>query len=189
MKTTAVLFGLTFVLAATGLGQGRTVTNATLAKFQQQRLAAEREYRDNYERLGFPSPEELDRQREKDLAARLKLAEQLRQERLEKERLELERKSLEVEAASAEANIEINLNDRGSLGGYYPAWTGSGVFYDRFGHRRLRHRFPPLGVFSRRDQFHVPVDRTGAYRVTPFGVIPTPRYDVPRGRLRGGFWR
>ncbi|MDQ3801599.1 MAG: hypothetical protein M3384_19425 [Acidobacteriota bacterium] len=38
----------------------KTVTNADLEKFRQKRLAAEADYRDNYEKRGMPSPEELE---------------------------------------------------------------------------------------------------------------------------------
>src|SRR5688572_24288805 len=84
MKKAALIFGLFFSLVLSAAAQVRTVTNSTLQKFQQKRIAAERDYRENYEKLGFPSPEELDRQREADLKARIEIAEQLRQARLEK---------------------------------------------------------------------------------------------------------
>ena len=67
MKKAALIFGLILSLTAIGIGQVRTVTNSTLQKFQEKRLAAERDYRDNYARMGFPSPEELDRQRDTDI--------------------------------------------------------------------------------------------------------------------------
>src|SRR5688572_28624104 len=134
MKTAALIFGLTLTLAVTSFGQVRTVTNSTLSKFQQKRLAAERDYRENYARMGFPSPEELDRQREADLTARLKLAEQLRQARLEKERLELERRSLDLQAARLE--VEINESDQveGFHGTYFGGFAGFGGF-NGFGSR------------------------------------------------------
>ena len=44
----------------------RTVTNTDLEKFKQKRLNAERDLRENYEKLGFPSPEELEKQRKAD---------------------------------------------------------------------------------------------------------------------------
>ena len=52
----SIFIAVGFVSAQTAR---RTVTNADLEKFRQKRLAAEQNYRDNYERLGFPSPEEL----------------------------------------------------------------------------------------------------------------------------------
>ena len=52
------------IFAAVGLAvsQTKTVTNSDLEQFRQKRLEAERDYRENYEKLGFPSPEELERQ-------------------------------------------------------------------------------------------------------------------------------
>lgn len=87
------LTGLFFVILATGLSvfaQSRTVTNADLEKYRQERLKAEREYRENYERLGMPSPEELERQREKSRIETEQLADKLRREATERERLEIQ---------------------------------------------------------------------------------------------------
>jgi len=171
MKSAALIFGLTLTLAGTSFGQVRTVTNSTLLKFQQKRLAAERDYRENHERMGFPSPEELDRQRESDLTARLQLAEQLRQARLEKERIELERRNLDLETARLEAEItETEQVDDGFYGTYFGGFSGFGGFSSR-------HRF---GRF-RRPSF----DR-GGYRVTPFGVIRVPNPRPARILLRSG---
>ena len=60
------LFILALVFAAANLAasQTKTVTNGDLEQFRQKRLKAERDYRENYEKLGFPSPEELERQSE-----------------------------------------------------------------------------------------------------------------------------
>src|SRR5688572_27868014 len=142
MKTAALIFGLTLTLAVTSFGQVRTVTNSTLSKFQQKRLAAERDYRENYARMGFPSPEELDRQREADLTARLQLADQLRQARLEKERLELERRSLDLQAAQLEAEI----NDTNQVDSFYGTYFGGVGGFGGFSGFGSRHRF---GKFRR----------------------------------------
>lgn len=96
MKTFTLVLGMVVSLAVVGFGQ-KTVTNSTLQKFQQMRLAAERDYRENYARMGFPSPEERDRQRDADMTAQFQLSDQLRQARLESERLQLERRSLDLE--------------------------------------------------------------------------------------------
>lgn len=62
--------GLFFILflnlsaISAAFAQTKTVTNADLEKFRQKRVQAEREYRENYEKLGFPSPEEMERSRE-----------------------------------------------------------------------------------------------------------------------------
>ncbi|MDQ3181358.1 MAG: hypothetical protein M3Q33_12660 [Acidobacteriota bacterium] len=58
------LFILVLIFATTNLAvsQTKTVTNGDLEQFRQKRLKAEKDYRENYEKLGFPSPEELERQ-------------------------------------------------------------------------------------------------------------------------------
>lgn len=160
MKKAALIFGLVFSITAIGTAQVRTVDNFTLQKFQQQRLAAERDYRDNYARLGFPSPEELDRQRDADMAARVQLSDQLRKARLEKERLELERWNLGVQAAGQLHNSVIEVEPAASYGGYFDSYGG---YYS--GRRYSRHS----GYFPNR------VYRNdGGYRATPVGVYPNP---------------
>lgn len=158
MKKAAFIVGFVLSMAVFGSGQSRTVTNATLHKFQEKRLAAERDYRENYARLGLPSPEELDRQRDLDMAARIQLAELLRQARLERERLELERRNLDLEAAAL-LNDDADDTDRGAYYGGYVA--GYGAFYTG---GRFRHHGGPFG--SRR------FSAVGGYRATPVGVYP-----------------
>lgn len=87
---------LTVLAGASAFGQ-RSVTNAELEKFRQRRLQAEQDYRTNYERMGFPSPEELQRQIERSMSDRLALAERLAKEELERERIQIERERLEIE--------------------------------------------------------------------------------------------
>ena len=180
MKKAALVLGFIVALTVMASAQTRTatVTNFTLAKYQTARLAAERELREKYAQMGFPSPEELDRQKEADLKARLELAEQLRRARLEKERLELERRGLDIEAARLDAEIESSTVSEG-----YPVYIGGGLFssgFNSFDRRRRHHRsrsFPHAGP-------------RGAYRVTPVGVIRTGgtrpgRFFAPRPRSRG----
>jgi hypothetical protein len=163
MKKAALIFGFVVSMVLVGAAQTRTVTNSSLQKFQEKRLAAERDYRENYARLGLPSPEELDRQRDLDMAARIELAEQLRRARLEKERLELERRNLDLEAAAL-SNVDQAVDQGVYYGGGYIG--GFGGFYSggRFGRR---------GGFFPNRRFHT-VD---GYRATPVGVYPvsTPR--------------
>ena len=103
-----LLFILCLSLAAAGssLAQTRTVTNRDLEKFRQKRVEAERQYRENYEKLGFPSPEELDRAREE---SRYETEESLvrqREERLETEAdFRAQARALSAEIASVEAQI------------------------------------------------------------------------------------
>ena len=185
MKKAALFLGLVLSFAAVSFGQVRTVTNSTLQKFQQKRLDAERDYRNNYARMGFPSPEELDRQRDADMAARLQLADQLRTARLEKERLELEREGLALKAAAMERERDDAYSYHNGYGGYngyggffggYGGFYSNGGFFDgRFGDRH--GRFGGGVLFP-------------GYRATPFEVYPNPiRQTRPLfvpGRTRGG---
>ena len=104
MKKIAVFLGVVFSLSLVGLAKQdrhgkRNVTNSDLETFRQKRLDAERDYRENYERMGFPSPEELAKQRDDDMVRLAALADQLRQARLEKDRIELERDKMALDAA------------------------------------------------------------------------------------------
>ncbi|HEX8287085.1 MAG TPA: hypothetical protein VF556_03770 [Pyrinomonadaceae bacterium] len=84
----------------------KTVTNADLEKYRQKRLQSEREYRDNYEKLGFPSPEELQRQREQSRAANEQAIVRQREKRLQNESDYTEQADvLRAEIASVEAQI------------------------------------------------------------------------------------
>ncbi len=165
MKKAAVIFGFIFSLATVGFGQRQTVTNFTLEKYQQQRLAAEKDSRETYARMGFPSPEELDRQRDADMTARIQLAEQLRQARLENERIEMERRNAELNAAAI-ANASSDGGYDGYSGdGYYGGYIGGvGGYYN--GNRWQ----------SRSNRFF----NGGGYRATPVGVYPTCRPRMSR---------
>jgi hypothetical protein len=170
MKTAALIIGFILTTAVVGFGQARTITNFELEKYQQQRLTAEREYRENYKRLGFPSPEELDKQRDEDMKTRVALADQLRQARLEKERIELERQGMALDATRRDSDDEVYQSD-GYYGGYV---TGFGTYNS--GRRYGRHRGRGF-------------NRGGGYRVTPFEVIrvptrPRPRPITVRGSVR-----
>ena len=127
MKKIAVIFGVVFALSVVAMAQV-TVTNFELEKFKRQRLAAEKDYRENYERMGFPSPEELDARRERDLQTQLAFSEQLRQERLERERVQNERDALvlnaemmaaERRARDEAAEVEQESNNYYYGGGYH----------------------------------------------------------------------
>lgn len=91
----SMLFFVVFLSVASGLviGQTRTVTNADLEKFRQERLKNEKDYRENYARLGFPSPEELQRRSEQSSKETSELAAKFRAEERERQRLERSRQA------------------------------------------------------------------------------------------------
>lgn len=135
------IFVLFFLLSAnTANGQARTITNADLERFREKRLEAEREYRENFARLGFPSPEELERDREASIRAKVELSDRLRAERLRQEQAELERRRLE--AAAREREVEIFADDERYPGGYF---FSSSSFRGRAGRRPWLGGRVPVG--------------------------------------------
>lgn len=121
-----------FVFAGIASAQSKTVTNDDLAKYREKRLQAEKDLRENYVKLGFPSPEELEKQRAKDAKEREDLSARLMRERLERERRETEQRWLAYQAAQAAqaAQTQIVIEQGG---GYY---TGFSNFRNRNRHRR-----------------------------------------------------
>ena len=104
-----ILMGVSYVGAQT-----LEITNADLEKFRAKRLAAEKELRENYARLGFLSPEELAKQAEKESKERTELVDKLRADRLERERVDVERLRVisEIERASQPQKVIIERNDQ-----------------------------------------------------------------------------
>jgi len=151
MKRIAVFLVVLVGGAAFADAQGRRVTNADLEKFKVKRLAAEQDLRENYARLGFPSPEEMEKQRDQEAKERMELFESLQAARLERERLEIERQRLAVEQAKAEQPI-IVVEGRDDNGYFFGYSTFGGGFGNRF---PWRSRFPFRGRFFGNDSYRV----------------------------------
>ena len=113
------LLGVTGVLA-----QDLTITNAELEKFRKKRLEAEKEYRENYAQMGFPSPAELAKQLEQDRIDNEKFAARLSQERVERERIE----AMKVQAAAqAAAGPQTVITMPQQQPQYNPYWNPYGM--------------------------------------------------------------
>ena len=125
-----IVFLICFSLAAVILtpAQGRTVTNADLEKYAQERIKAERNLRENYARLGFSSPEERERRNAADAKERAELAARLRQERLERERTAAEVEQLRVQQARYDAYIR-SLSYGRQTQDNYSGYLGYGYSY------------------------------------------------------------
>jgi hypothetical protein len=164
---------LSFLAVVSASAQTRTVTNNDLEKYRQKRVAAERDLRENYERLGFPSPAELERQIEQNRIERSELAARLRSETLERERLNLERWRAETDAQSRNVQIQIHNNlPRGDNGfvGYAP----NGFFnYPYFGFPKYRYNNYGFGRGYRRGYGNEP--RIEYRNNLPVLVQPPPR--------------
>ena len=128
-----LIFLLTGVLAAQ-----RTVTNADLEKYRQVRLEADRDYRENYQRLGLPSPEELEKRREASRAETDRLYEKLRSERLEAARISAIQAAADAQLAASTQIVPVAVpySDPGYY--YYPNWYYSNWYYGN-------GRFPRYG--------------------------------------------
>jgi hypothetical protein len=100
--------------------QSKTVTNLDLEKYKTARLEAEKDLRENYAKMGFPSPEELATQQAEDEKARIVLLDKLRAERLERERIDAEnRRNQAAFIAAAQNQIIVERQDNsGYLYGY-----------------------------------------------------------------------
>lgn len=146
----------------------RKVTNTDLEKYRAKRVAAEREYRENYARLGFPSPEDLERQNEKSRLELYALADKLRAERLERERIEAERR-----AAAAAAQAQTVYSELPAIG-YSTAYPiGSGYYWgsDGIRHQYGRRRYVQRGYFA-----------GGQFWPTPVRVRSGPMFRTVRPR-------
>jgi len=136
-----LLFFVVFLSVAAGsvVGQTRTVTNADLEKFRQERLKNEKDYRENYARLGFPSPEELQRRYEQSSKETSELAAKFRADERERQRLERSRQ--------AGSNILLlNTGGRQYSSPYYYNYPGYGNFYPG----RSRRNFSSIPYNSNR---------------------------------------
>lgn len=83
--------------------QTKKVTDADLEKFRQKRIQSEKDYRENYAKLGLPSPEELEKRRIEEAKEREELSARLRGERLERERIEAEQLQRQIEQLRLDA--------------------------------------------------------------------------------------
>jgi hypothetical protein len=59
MKIRILLIVSVLLATNSAFAQRKTITNANLEKYKQERLKREADYRANYKKLGLPSPEEL----------------------------------------------------------------------------------------------------------------------------------
>ncbi len=86
-----VVLTSTVVLAA---AQTKVLTNADFEKYRLEREKAEMEYRENYARHGFPSPEELEKRRRQEVTDNQQFVLLLTQQLAEEERIESQRRSM-----------------------------------------------------------------------------------------------
>ena len=195
----SIFIAVGFVAAQTAR---RTVTNADLEKFRQKRLLAEKSYRENYERLGFPSPEELEARNERDRQTKSALS-----TRIERENYDRERIRREEEMRQSQARILYNYANQNTYngGGYYPQVYSGGFFggfggfsgfnnFGGYGYYKGKNNFGSFG-FGRRGNFYdsiqpgtVAPPRNGVrINTNPIRISVTPRAGFGSGgRVSGG---
>ncbi|MCU0240132.1 MAG: hypothetical protein MUC29_11885 [Pyrinomonadaceae bacterium] len=107
MKTLSFIL-LILTLSIVVFGQRKTITNADLEAIKQKRIKAEQEYRENYKKLGMPSPEELEQreiERQQRLAESSRIANEKRQQN--ENYWQSQARILRSEIASVDAQINI----------------------------------------------------------------------------------
>jgi hypothetical protein len=138
MKKIAVVFCVFFSLSMAVAAQTsrRTVTNFDLEKYRDQRVAAEREYRDTYAQRGMLSPDEIKAASDARIQQTLDLAERMRSDQIEQQRLALQAQAQQIEIE------ELRSQQPAPQSAFYPydssIWS-YGVFSDFGGGFRGRN--------------------------------------------------
>lgn len=125
MKGSLLFFVVLLSVAGVSAQATKTVTNADLEKFRQERLKNEKDYRENYAKWGMPSPEELQRRNEQSAKELTELSNRLRAERLEQERQE----ALAAQGQSGVYAVPIAQPRRYYQAPYYYGYPVYGGFY------------------------------------------------------------
>ena len=138
MKTRLLFVLVSLVVFGVSAFAQRSVTNADLERYRDQRVRAENDLRYNYARLGFPSPEELERREMERDRMRNELAARLHDQEVEEQRLIMQYRM--AMAASRPQTIVIQSGeDYGDgflqVGGYY---GGYGSFGNGWNYRPRR---------------------------------------------------
>lgn len=139
----SLLFFVVLLSAATAnsvTGQTKIVTNSDLEKFRQERLKAEKDYAENYKKWGFPSPEELEKQRVQSAIELSETSARLRAARLEQERLTLERQQ--------QSQVYYVPLLRQNSSPYYFNYAPYGFYYSRSNRPGSRFPFKGFGNFG-----------------------------------------
>jgi len=119
-------FCLVVVSAMAAAAQARTITDLDLEQYKEKRIAAERDLRENYAKMGFSSPEERERRLAQDAKDLEELSSRLRNERLARE-------SYDAQRAYAES---LDSSDQPAVQTY----SADGVYYSSPGYYRYRRQ-------------------------------------------------
>lgn len=136
---------IVLLFSANVSAQTRTITNTDLEKYRATRLEGERDLRENYERLGFSSPEVREARRQQYAREISELSARIELENAEKARIAREEAAAQAAAIYAQRRYEgTNI--------YYGYNNGSGFYslpYFYSGYWRVR-RFPLQDRFGQK---------------------------------------
>lgn len=133
-KHFVVFLSLIFSVSSVAFAQTRTVTNRDLEKFRQKRLQAEQQYRENYEKMGFPSPDELERKRLEDQRDLIEFSQRLEVSRLQREAAQAAAENQAILARNQYLQSQL-YNSGYPASGYYYGYSpyyGYGGFYNYY---------------------------------------------------------
>lgn len=166
-KFAIVILSLTFSVSV--FAQTKTVTNEDLEKFRQQRVESEKQLKEKYAELGFPSPAQIEKQNAERRAAMEQVSDELRQRNAQAQNeIITQANELRAQIASVEAQINYLRNQQNPSGVYkggtatitgYLPYGGYGG-YGRYG--GFRGNRTPLRQISRLPQNMRTVQEYGA---------------------------
>ena len=197
MKKFAIVI-LSLAAASTAFAQAtRTVTNADLEKFRQQRVENERKLKERYAEMGFPSPEVIERQNRERREAMERYSDELRQRRLMAESdIIAEANVLRSQIASVQAQINYlrgQNNNRPTYKGGTATITGYLPFGGYGGYRSygggFRRSNTPLRAISRLPQNMRTVQEYAAMYPSSQSIYNQSIGSVRYGGGRSGYYR
>jgi hypothetical protein len=114
---------LSLTAAASAFAQTKTVTNDDLEKFRQKRVESEKKLKERYAELGFPSPEQIEKQNAERRARMEQYSDELRRRRVESQNnIIAEANELRTQLAAVDAQINYLRGQGGTT-------SGSGFVY------------------------------------------------------------
>lgn len=137
MKTRCLfLLFIIFAVVGAASAQTKSLTNADLESYRQNRLKAQQDYLENYERLGLPSPAELERRSEQSAKEIAELSNRLRAEELERDRIAAQR----VTVFRYQQPVVVGVSDN-TVYGYF--WRNRGFHWTP-----RMHQYTQPGYFA-----------------------------------------
>jgi hypothetical protein len=141
MKSLCIVI-LSLTAAFSAFAQTKTITNSDLEKYRQKRVESEKKLKEDYARMGFPSPEEIEKQNAQRRFRMEQYSDQLRQQSLQLQNdFAAQANALLTQIASIDAQINYL---RGNGNGSYNQNFGYSYGYMPYGYQRNRSVLPQV---------------------------------------------